>query len=62
MLTSRRKCPQVPRGGADGLVVGQRNTVVTDMHTLVEEGAWERFSRGVLLTLLPLSLVAFVAI
>ncbi|MCR9162723.1 MAG: hypothetical protein ACE37F_02855 [Nannocystaceae bacterium] len=42
--------------------MGQRTTIVTDMHTLVEESRWERLSRGLLLSALPLSVFAFVAI
>jgi hypothetical protein len=43
--------------------VGHRNTVVTDMHTLVEESRLERFCRAALvLGAVPLSVLFFVSL
>ena len=39
--------------------MGHRTSVAIDMHSLVEESAWERVSRLALLAAVPLSLLAF---
>jgi len=54
--------PQARPRAVDGLIVGHRNTIPTDMHTLVEESRWERLSRGLMLGALPLSMLAFIAL
>lgn len=62
MLTACRKIPQGRSLAGDWFTVGHRMTIATDMRSLLEESAWERLSRALLLGALPLSLVAFIAI
>lgn len=58
-------CRQIPQGrsrAVDGVTVGQRITIATEMNTLLEESRWERVSRALLIGALPLSVLAFMAI